>query len=55
MRGSRVSTPTTTSTSEPLLERLRDAAAPVRRQPGDEDAHRRAYPNHTLRRVRSMS
>ena len=40
----------------PLLERLRDAAAPVGRQSGDEDAHRRAaYPNQTLRRVRSMS
>ena len=38
----------------PALERLRDAAAPVRRQPGDEDAHGR-YPNQTLRRVRSMS
>ena len=55
-RGSRVSTPTIDLDVGPLLERLRDATAPERRQTGDEDAHRgAAQPNHTLRRVRSMS
>ena len=41
-----------------LLERLRDATAPVGAQTGDEDAHAHQFlsqPNHTLRRVRSMS
>ena len=39
-----------------LFERLREASAPVRRQSGDERAHAvPAYPNHTLRRLRSMS
>ena len=39
----------------PPFERLRDTAAPIRRKSGDEYAHCRGYPNHTLRRVRSMS
>ena len=42
----------------PLLERLRDATTPVGAQPGDEDTHAASLPpqpNHTLRRVRSMS
>ena len=42
----------------PLLERLRDAAAPEGAQAGDEDTHAQLLspqPNHTLRRVRSMS
>jgi hypothetical protein len=32
---------------------LRDATAPERAQPGNQNAH--GYPNQTLRRVRSMS
>jgi hypothetical protein len=37
-----------------LLEALGQAAAPVGRQAGDEDALR-AHPNHTLRRLPTMS
>ena len=43
-----------TSTVGVGLEALRDAAAPERAEPGDEDAPAH-QPNQTLRRLRSMS
>ena len=55
MRGSRVSTPTTTSTSGRCSSSCATRPPQKVRQPGDEDAHADRYPNQTLRRVRSMS
>ena len=44
-----------TSTSGRLLERLRDPAAPEGASPVTRTRIASAYPNQTLRRVRSMS